>query len=345
MLDGGASRHSGPTVENQRQMRALVVTNMWPSPEAPARGAFVRDQVTALRALPGVEVEVFAFPPGGYARAALALRRRHRGEDFDVVHAHFGLTAWPALALRGAPHVVTLHGTDVRHPRSGRITRAALPLVDLVATVSAPLAQELDARPGRLRSRVPRAVLPCGVDTTRFAPLPRLQARERLGLDPAEPCVLFPADPARAVKRADRAREAAGDARLLTLGQVEPAEVPLWINAANAVLVPSDAEGFGLAVLEALACDVPVLATPVGAHSAVLSGIAGTLCAPYDRDRWRAALAPHLASPDPRVEGRARAASWSAEHMARRVLAAWSELTGAPVYLAADAPVDGALSV
>ena len=65
MLDGGASRHSGPTVENQRQMRALVVTNMWPSPEAPARGAFVRDQVTALRALPGVEVEVFAFPPGG----------------------------------------------------------------------------------------------------------------------------------------------------------------------------------------------------------------------------------------------------------------------------------------
>lgn len=326
-------------------MRALVVTNMWPSPEAPARGAFVRDQVAALRALPGVEVEVFAFPPGGYARAALALRRRHRGEDFDVVHAHFGLTAWPALALRGAPHAVTLHGTDVRHPRSGRITRAALPFVDLVATVSAPLAQELDDRAPRRRSRARRAVLPCGVDTTRFVPLARSQARERLGLDPAEPCVLFPADPARAVKRADRAREAAGEARLLTLGQVEPADVPLWINAANAVLVPSDAEGFGLAVLEALACDVPVLATPVGAHAAVLAGIAGTLCAPYDRDTWRAALAPHLASADPRVEGRARAASWSAEHMARRVVAAWSELTGAPVYSAAEAPFDGALSV
>jgi teichuronic acid biosynthesis glycosyltransferase TuaC len=326
-------------------MRALVVTNMWPSPEAPARGSFVRDQVAALRALPGVEVEVFAFPPGAYARAALALRRRHRGEDFDVVHAHFGLTAWPALAVRGAPHAVTLHGTDVRHPRSGHITRAALPFVDLVATVSAPLAQELDARPSRRRSRARRAVLPCGVDMTRFVPLGRSEARERLGLDPTEPCVLFPADPARAVKRADRAREAAGEARLLTLGQVEPADVPLWINAANAVLVPSDAEGFGLAVLEALACDVPVLATPVGAHSAVLAGIAGTLCAPYDRDSWRAALAPHLASPDPRVEGRARAASWSAEHMARRVLAAWSELTGAPVYSAVEAPVDGALSV
>ena len=34
---------------------------------------------------------------------------------FDVVHAHFGLTAWPALAVPRAKRVVTLHGTDVRH--------------------------------------------------------------------------------------------------------------------------------------------------------------------------------------------------------------------------------------
>jgi len=51
-------------------MRALIVTSMWPGPEAPARGSFVRDQVDALRRLPGVDVEVFAFPPKGYAGAA-----------------------------------------------------------------------------------------------------------------------------------------------------------------------------------------------------------------------------------------------------------------------------------
>src|SRR4051794_13925200 len=91
-------------------MRALIVTNMWPTASEPALGSFVRDQVDALRGLDGVEVEVFAFPPGGYLRAARALRRLHRRERFDVIHAHFGLTAWPALALRGAPHVVTFHG-------------------------------------------------------------------------------------------------------------------------------------------------------------------------------------------------------------------------------------------
>jgi teichuronic acid biosynthesis glycosyltransferase TuaC len=325
-------------VENQPRVRALIVTNMWPSPDAPGRGSFVRDQVRALRELDGVDVEVFAFRPKGYLRAARDLRRAHGGGGFDVVHAHFGLTAWPALALRGAPLVVTLHGTDVRHPRSGRITRAALPFVDLVATVSPELAAEVAPAAGR-RGR-PLAVLPCGVALDRFAARPRDEARARLGLAPGEPCVLFPADPARAEKRFDRACEAAAGVRVLTLGDVAPEDVPLHVNAANAVLVPSEREGFGLAVLEALACDVPVLATPVGIHPVALDDVPGTLCAPWDAARWRSALAPHLEATDPRVAGRDRAELWSARRMAARVLEAWGEV----VPSLAEAPHTGALS-
>jgi glycosyltransferase involved in cell wall biosynthesis len=323
-------------------MRALVVTNMWPSASEPQLGSFVRDQVTALQALEGVDVEVFAFPPGRYLRAARELHRRYRRERFDVVHAHFGLTAWPALAVRGAPHAVTLHGTDVRHPRSRRITHAALGRMDLVAAVSADLAREVPGAGGSRRV----AVLPCGVDVDRFVPIPRAEARARLGLDPDGPYLLLPADPARPGKRADRARlVAGGGARLLSLGRVHPLEVPLWVNAANAVLVPSDSEGFGLAVLEALACDVPVLATPVGIHPVALDGVAGTLCAPFDLEVWQAALQPHLQAADPRVKGRARAELWSARRMAQRVLAAWSELAQAPLYSPAEAPDEGAVSV
>jgi teichuronic acid biosynthesis glycosyltransferase TuaC len=338
MVAGRASRHSTRSVENHARMRALIVTNMWPSPDAPARGSFVRDQVAALRELPGIELEVFAFGPGDYARAAARLRRRYGRTVFDVVHAHFGLTAWPALAVRAAARAVTLHGTDVRHPRSGRITRAVLGRMDLVATVSAQLAGELPPPGDGDR----RAVLPCGVDTGRFRPLDRQAARERLGLDPGGRYVLFPADPDRPGKRADRAREVAEDATLLTLGAVEPGEVPLWVNAADAVVVPSEVEGFGLAVLEALACDVPVLATPVGVHPAALAGVEGTLCAPYDASVWRAALTAHLTAADPRVRGRSRAELWSAVRMAERVAAAWAELTGAQLYSPAEAPNDGA---
>jgi teichuronic acid biosynthesis glycosyltransferase TuaC len=302
-------------------MRALIVTTMWPTAAEPGLGSFVRDQVDALRGL-GVDVDVFAFPPGGYARAARDLRRRHRGGDYDVVHAHFGLSAWPALALRGAPHGVTLHGTDLRHPRSRRITRAALPFCDLVAAVS----EELAAEAGDRRGRRAVKILPAGVDVDRFVPIDRAESRAHLGLPADEPVLLFPADPGRPAKRFDRAREVAGDAHLITLGRVHPFEVPHYVNAANAVLVPSDHEGFGLAVLEALACDVPVLATPVGNHPAALAGVAGTLCAPYDAAEWRAALAPHLAAPDPRVDGRASALRWSSKAMAERVIEAWNEV-------------------
>jgi glycosyltransferase involved in cell wall biosynthesis len=302
-------------------MRALVVTNMYPTASRPALGRFVQDQVEALRRIDGVDVELFAFPPGlrSYPRAARELRSRHRGTRYDVIHAHFGLTAWPALALRGAPHVVTFHGTDLAHPRSGRLSRAALPFLALAATVSASLGS-LIPEAGRSR-RV--AVLPCGVDLARFRPIPRAEARARLGLNPDEPCLLFPADPVRPEKRFDRAREVAGNARLLTLSDVDPDEVPYWVNAANAVLIPSEREGFGLAVLEALACDVPVLATPVGIAPLALSGVAGTHCEDFDAAAWREVAQTALAAPDPRIEGRARAALFSADRMAQRVVMAW----------------------
>ena len=113
--------------------------------------------------------------------------------------------------------------------------------------------------------------------------------------------------------------------QLLSLGHVDPERVPLWVNAANAMLVPSEREGFGLAVLEALACDVPVLATPVGVHPDALEGVPGTLCAPFDLERWRVALEPHLREPDPRVAGRTSASRFSAAAMAARVAEAWRE--------------------
>src|SRR5581483_6321834 len=116
----------------------------------------------ALRRIEGVQVEVFAFAPGGagtYLNAARELLRTHRAERYDVVHAHFGLTAWPAFAARGTAHAVTLHGTDLVHPRSRAITLAALPFLDLVATASEPLAAQLP----RWAARGKRAVLPTGV--------------------------------------------------------------------------------------------------------------------------------------------------------------------------------------
>ena len=309
-------------------MRALIVTNMYPTSERPALGSFVRDQVHALRRIPGVGVEVFAFAPGAaraYAGAAAGLRRRFGLERFDIVHAHFGLSAWPALAARGRHHAVTMHGTDLTHPRSRLITLAALRLVDLAGVVSEQLAGQVP----RWAARAPVSVLPCGVDMERFRPMARGEARAALGLRRDQPYLLFPADPRRPEKRYDRALAVAGDVPVQALGAVVPEQVPLWVNGANAVLVPSDREGFGLAVLEALACDVPVFATPAGIAPELLREVPGAHCGPFDAGVWRDRLAPHLTADDPRVDGRRHAEPFSCDRMAARVLAAWRALDGA----------------
>ncbi|MGN6372526.1 MAG: glycosyltransferase [Solirubrobacteraceae bacterium] len=327
-------------------MRVLVVSDMLPDAAHPERGRFVRDQVQALRRLasdgalagerpespsPGrFEVELFEFAPGARAllSAARELRRRYARQRLDVVHAHFGLSAYPALAVNARVRGLTLHGTDLAHPRTRLLTRAVLPKIDLLGVASEQLLDSLPTRRARARAQV----LPCGVDMQRFKPLPRARARARARAaresDTTHPDLRFPADPARPEKRYDRAR-ALADAlgvQLLTLGGVPPEEVPLYVNAANAVVVPSEREGFGLAVLEALACDVPVLATPVGIHAQALDGLAGCLCAPFDIERWKRAAAPHMSEQESRVQGRARAERFSSERAARALAQAWETL-------------------
>jgi glycosyltransferase involved in cell wall biosynthesis len=311
-------------------VRVLVVTNFMPDASAPQRGRWVRDQVDELRRR-GIEVDLFEFARGGgeYLPATRRLRTLLRGERFDLVHAHYGLAGWVARLAGAKPLIVTFHGTDVRHHLVGPLSHRLAWRIDLVAGVSRALFEPEDGRPG-LPAVPGSAVLPCGPDLRRFETMPRQEARRQLGLDPHTAYLFFPANPSRPEKRHDRAAEvaAACGADLLTGGSIEPEQMPLWINAANAVLVTSDYEGFGMAAVEALACHVPVLSTDVGIAPYALGGIDGCLCAPFDADAWAAVARGHLEASDPRVEGASRAATLSAEGMAERVIEAYRAVLG-----------------
>jgi teichuronic acid biosynthesis glycosyltransferase TuaC len=312
----------------QRSVRVLVVTNFEPDAATPQRGRWVHDQVAEIRRR-DVEVELFSFAPGKrhYIPATRRLRALLRQRSFDLVHAHYGLAGWCSRLAGARPLVVSFHGTDVRHWAVGPLSRRLAQRVDLVAAVSRALFSAEDGRPG-LPAVPGSAVLPCGPDLGRFRPIPRSEARSALGLDSAGRYLLFPADPRRPEKRVDRARQvaAASSAELLTGGGIEPERMPLWVNAANAVLVTSDYEGFGLACVEALACNVPAISTPVGIAPWALAGIDGARCAPFDAATWTEAVRPHLEAADPRVVGAARAATLSAARMAERTIAAYRDV-------------------
>ena len=307
-------------------VRVLVVTNFMPDASAPQRGRWVRDQVDEVRRR-GVEVDLFEFARGRdeYLPATRRLRSLLRRERFDLVHAHYGLAGWVArLAGREAAG---------RHlPRHRRPPPPRRPPLAAAGLAARPRRRRL-AGAVRARGRAAGTARGPGLGgaplRSRPAALRGDPAGARRGASsastPTAAYLFFPANPARPEKRHDRAAEvaAACGADLLTGGSIEPERMPLWINAANAVLVTSDYEGFGMAAVEALACEVPVLSTDVGIAPYALGGIDGCLCAPFDADAWAAVARRHLEAPDPRVAGAARAATLSAAAMAERVIEAY----------------------
>jgi glycosyltransferase involved in cell wall biosynthesis len=289
----------------------------------------VVDQVDALRD-DGVEAELFTFQPGKdqYLPATRRLRTLLSQREFDLVHAHYGLAGWCALMAGADPLIVTFHGTDVRHRVVGPSSRLLSRRVALSAGASAALFEEEAGRPGLPLLSGRTAVLPCGADLSRFEPRPRKRSREALGLDPQQRYLFFPADPTRPEKRFDRARQVAAtvDAELLTGGGIEPEAMCDWINAADAVLVTSEYEGFGLICLETLACEVPLMTTPVGIAPDVAAALDNTLCAEFEPETWSRFAAALLDDPDPRTPGRSAAEALSARRMADRVKIAYGEV-------------------
>mgnify|MGYP001252775013 CR=1 FL=1 len=125
----------------------------------------------------------------------------------------------------------------------------------------------------------------------------------------------------------------AGAPHARRLGPLDDEELAALMTAAAAVLVPSLDEGFGLPVLEAMACGAPVIASRAGALPEV-AGDAALLLDPLDGDAWAEAVASVAA--DEALSGRLRAAgpvraalfSWRAA--ARATLEVLRGAAGAP---------------
>ncbi|HLH14301.1 MAG TPA: glycosyltransferase family 4 protein [Solirubrobacteraceae bacterium] len=112
------------------------------------------------------------------------------------------------------------------------------------------------------------------------------------------------------VRRLHALVDAAGlGERVSFLGERE--DVPELVRAIDMLLLPSWEEPFGRAVIEAMALEVPVLATSVGGPAEILSdGVEGMLLAPREAPAWASAIAALAADPERRARmgraGRAR---------------------------------------
>ena len=115
------------------------------------------------------------------------------------------------------------------------------------------------------------------------------------------------------------------------LGFVPEDELPLWYNAARLFAFPSLYEGFGLPVLEAMACGTPVV-TSTAASLPEVAGKAAVLVPPQDTDRLAHEMERVLGDPqlqtEMRAAGRIQASRFSWRAMTDQTVTTYSRAVG-----------------
>jgi len=309
-------------------LSVLVVTNMYPSPANPALGTFVQDQVESIRAL-GVRMDVlFVNGPRGKIHYLLGVFRYlwwmlRRGHQYDLVHAHYVFSGLISRLQWWLPIVLTHHGIEVVWGWQGPLSRLVSRWVDRLIVTSRAVADSL--------GRSDAAVIPCGVNLTLFQPMSRGEARRRLGLSPEAHYILY-AGRTGPEKRLDllheavsRLREDDPSAELILLTGRPHQDVPLYLNAVDALVLVSDYEGSPLVIKEALACNLPIVSTDVGDVAELTAGVDGCYLCEQSADDVAARLREALAYGRP-TNGRDHVQHLSLETIARQILDVYHEV-------------------
>jgi D-inositol-3-phosphate glycosyltransferase len=299
------------------------------------------------------------------------------GLEYDLIHAHYWLSGVAGLALRdawGTPLVQMFHTLgrlknsvaqspaevepDLRIAEEARIIAGADRIVAANVVERAHLVWYYGARQDGI------AVIPCGVDTELFQPMPRAAAKDLLELPPG-PLLVYVGrlqpikgletllEAMTLVAPAARLMIIGGDAdepenghaahlrervsalglgeRVRFLGAQPQRQLRLFYAAADATVMPSYYESFGMVALEAMACGSPVVASRVGGlTTTVQDRVTGLLVPEGDPPTLAAALDTLLG--DRALQGRLAAQSqrWAAEHrwpcVAEAVCRLYSEL-------------------
>jgi len=268
------------------------------------------------------EVEIMNYPLFEHPPYALALATKMADvaihHDLDILHVHYAIPhsvsaylAKEMLRPKQLPVITTLHGTDITLVGNDRsylpITKLSIDKSDGVTAVSQFL-RNLTYKEFTVKS--PIALIPNFVNCDVFQRSQDGSRRRKYALSGEK--ILVHISNFRPVKRVTDVIEVFDEiqrcmpARLLMVGDGPERSNAEWLSknkglrskmmflgkqgsvaellsVADLLLLPSENESFGLVALEAMACQVPVIASKVGGLPEVVrDGLDGYLVTPYD---------------------------------------------------------------
>lgn len=274
-------------------MKVLFVSS---SRKGKGLSPFVLAQGESLRCT-GVVIDFYLIPGQGltgYFSGLVELRKKVRVNSYNIVHAHFGISAIVAkLAFPFKPKiVVSFLGDDLEGSvnENGKYTWFSKIIV-LINKFFAKffyhyIIVKSDNHSKKLNCIKNKTILPNGVNLNIFHPINKLDARKQLNLKSDKFYLFFAANPKRSVKNFQLLREAEkqSDQKYIILypESLTPAQMNLFYNASDVVVLTSHHEGSPNVIKEAMACCRPIVSTEVGDIKWLFGNIPGHYVAAKD---------------------------------------------------------------
>ena len=298
-------------------IHVLVVANHWSvKGDRSYAGVFVDRQVDSLLQT-GIQVSTFdlgtSHSPVHLFKRWLALRQAVQQLGIDLVHARSGTIVAILSVFAGKPAIVTYIGSDLLPGASVSFLRTYVGI--FLSNLAVLFARKVICVSEQLRQALwwekhKAVVIPDGVDLDLFVPGDQFQACQQLGWEADKPIAIMNAarDPAnKGLDIAQRAiamvQKSIPNAELIIVEGISPDQMPLCYQAADVLVCASRQEGSPNVVKEALACNCPVVSTPVGDVPERLAGVQPSAIVPRDPIAIAAAL-EHILAHKKRCNGR-----------------------------------------
>jgi glycosyltransferase involved in cell wall biosynthesis len=322
---------------NMEPLHVMMVTN---HAEAKKHASWVGIFVVKLA---GVRISTFdigtSHSPVHVLSKWFELRREVRKVAPDLIHGQYGAVVGFVAAFAGKPAVVSFCGGDLFRGAPMSLLRKLLGF--LLSNIAALRADGLICKSEQLRQalwwRKSRAVvIPNGIDLNLFVPGPQGEARKELGWNLESPIAIVNAGNDAKRKGVDLAQAAMKfvraylpNAELIVISNVDPARMPLFYQAADVALCCSVVEGSPNMVKEALACNLPVVSSPVGDVPERLDGVSPSCIVSRDPKELGEAIVNILRTRQ-RSNGRERVIHLSLEQVASQVLTVYQSVLRKP---------------
>jgi teichuronic acid biosynthesis glycosyltransferase TuaC len=248
-------------------IKVLHITNLFPTKKHPTYGIFVKEQIESLKNKDYQDYYFINAKENGVLAYFKAFKElKNIIEKYDVLHCHHQFSVLPIFFRSRKKKIIlsVLGDINKRNLINKIIFKIVSKRCDKIIFKN------------KLPNKTQRFyLLPNGVNTDFFHPLPMSEAREFLGLDKNKIFVLFVCngDLSNPIKRKDKFDLVLNELNQsdtqykyyeLIMSNVSRDKVIHYYNAANLMLVTSDHEGSPNAVKEAMACNLPIVSTPVG---------------------------------------------------------------------------------